>query len=137
MDGGGPAEEAQILVALRRQPPLVGGTADRLSSDVAPPDFLAAGSDQGAVPFFTLPQRLFGLLALGHITPDSLKTDDHILSVQEGMIGPLVPADLPIRQEHLVLVTDHTGLCQQRLDMAKGGIAGSFRDELKKAGADQ
>ena len=81
--------------------------------------------------------HLLGAFAFGDVAPDRLVFDDAATLVEEGAVGPLVPAHLPAGPRHLVLDRLHRMIGRDRREMRPGGRLRGLREELPELLADQ
>lgn len=89
--------------------------------------------------FQDIPQGpgLLGAFPFGDIAANGLEFQDTALRIADGVIEPLLPADVSVRQEDLMLVGDHAWVLGEGCDMAESRLTSRGGDELKELLAEQ
>ena len=132
-----PAELAGLLQGLPGQ----GFPRRRHEQDLAvgvrPPDDVHARGDERAQALFALPQRFFGLLALGDVAADGLELGQAALSVEERVVRPLLPPYLPGGQRDPVLDDAARALRREGFEVGAHPLVIGRRDQLHERAPDQ
>ena len=93
------------------------------------------GAKHGAVARLELPERVLRALLVGDVAPDALQFEHAAAVIDDGVIGPVLPADGAIGQDHGMFV--RIDPAAQSVDSGQHRGARVERDHFDESRADQ